>query len=100
MFSFSPQQRQFALSLRDAVAAELSADNYLEGIHVGPLVVPFLPFKEAIKKIEDGFVWRHEPDLEKWGERGNQVISLKKGKELLLVEVQYDPKANKIFPPK
>lgn len=97
MFSFAPQQR---LTLKDAAAAELSSDNYLEGLHIAQFVIPFITFKETIEKIEDGFSWRHEPDLEKWSERSNQVISLKKERQFFLAEVRYDPITNKIFPPK
>ena len=99
MFHFAPQQRQVALTLKDAAAAELSNDNHLEALHVGPLVIPFVDFKEAVKRIEENFTWAHEPDLTKWTEHGNEVISLKRGREIVLAEVKYDPEKNKIFPP-
>ena len=98
MFHFAPQQRQ-VLSLKDATAAELSSDNHLEALIVGPLVIPFVDFKEAVKRIEENFAWAHEPDLTKWTDHGNEIISLKKGKEIVLAEVKYDPEKNKIFPP-
>lgn len=99
MFHFAPQQRSVVLSLKDANLSELSPDDRLEALHVGPLIIPFINFQDTIKKIENGFIWTYEPDLIKWSERKNQIISLKQGKELFLSEVRYDSAANKIYPP-
>lgn len=97
MFRFAP--RRTALSLKDAQVCELGPHDYLESLYVGPMVIPFIPFQEVGQKIGQQFVWHHQPELAKWSERGNDVISLKKEQEIFLAEVRMDPTTHEICPP-
>ncbi len=100
MFAFSPQARSpVRLSLYDARAVELTEDNRLQNLCLGPIEIPFVAFEKIPKYIETGYAWNIEPQLEKWTERGNNIISLKLENDVLLAEVQYVASTNQIFPP-
>lgn len=101
MFSFNNRpQEPVRLSLYDASAAELSSDNTLIALCLGPIEIPFILYSEIPKYISDGYLWTYEPKLDKWTERGNNIISIKNGNKIVLSEVQYDKDKNSVYPPR
>ena len=102
MFSFAnrgPPQPS-VVTLADARIVSLTQDDRLEKLLLGPIEVDFVPFESIPNYLHQGFVSKLEPNLQKWTDHGNSIISLRKDKKLFLAEVQYVPETNRFFPPK